>query len=156
MIRIVPACALAAFLMYAPIVAAQENHAGEEFRNSFYNATQCVHIVREEVNGNRTVTAKNLCRAQIAVLGCFKILKATSGYAAPGWYCEYSNVYSAGTKQILSRLGIYDRRLKAAACSVGNRQCDNALRTILVRVEETRRDPEEISKKVRPMVQGGS
>lgn len=116
--------------------------ASGEFQSKYFNATQCVLLQEENLNGTRSVAIGNKCRAEIGILGCFRTVKPTAGYKRPGWYCTLKMGATAGGKWTISRLGFYHPHLKGAACSMNRHRCLQTLRTVFARVRTGYSDPE--------------
>ena len=157
--RRLTAAATALFLVLICVFAAGLPKSGAaqdsgEFSQNFYNATKCLKVEEVNNNGLRTITAQNLCNAQVAALVCYRIIQANNVYSDIGWYCDFSNFYDPGTTRTVSRSGFYHPKRKIAACAAANTRCVQVLRTTDVRVRDNRQEPEKISRAVRTQVGG--
>ncbi|MEQ8440944.1 MAG: hypothetical protein RIM33_10030 [Alphaproteobacteria bacterium] len=120
-----------------------------EFDSQFYNATQCIEVREINNEGARSIVARNNCQAEVAALVCFRIIAPSTLYEVPGWYCDYNNLYSFGTVRRISESGYYDHRRATAACARANARCDQVIRSINVRVRDTRENPRVAGQAIR-------
>ncbi|MDW3205611.1 MAG: hypothetical protein R8L07_08695 [Alphaproteobacteria bacterium] len=151
----VAALALLAGLGFALASGPASAQSKPEFQQDFYNASRCMDVKEFNDSGIRTITAKNLCNAQVAALICYRIITGSGVYSVPGWYCEYSNLYNPGSVRTISRGGFYHPKLKIAACAAANVRCDRVIRSIDVRVGDSFEDPEKVAKAVRSQTGAG-
>ncbi|NMM45268.1 hypothetical protein HH303_12315 [Rhodospirillaceae bacterium KN72] len=147
---------IGAFAAALPKPGAAQDTAQDtgEFSQNFYNATKCMKVEEVNNNGLRTITAQNLCNAQVAALVCYRIIQANNVYSDIGWYCDFSNFYDPGTIRTVSRSGYYHPKRKVAACAAANTRCVQVLRSTDVRVRDNRQEPEKVSRAVRTQVGG--